>query len=149
MPEDRVAPKPKAFGLCTRIVYVHQAISLAFFAGSLRSVPLDGVDKIALAHLIGIATSVLLVVAMFGFANRKSSSALLWLRLILWIAVAKIAAVQSWLMAHAAGAWEAHLRVLLINELIMIPLALYWSRPVHTRYIASFASATRHGKLNA
>ena len=149
MPQERAAPKPKAFGLCTRIVYVHQAISLAFFAASLRTVPVDGVDKIALAHLIGIATSVVLVVAMFGVATRKSSTALLWLRLILWIAVAKIAAVQLWLMVHVGGAWEAHLRVLLINELIMIPLALYWSSSVQTRYIASFASSARLGKLKA
>lgn len=52
-----------------------------------------------LPHLLGIAVSAVVLVAMFGVATRKSLKALAWLRLILWVAVANILVVQLWLLA--------------------------------------------------
>jgi len=74
---------------------------------------------------------------MFAVATRKSLIALAWLRLILWIGVVKILIVQLWLLAQGETQLAAYIHAMLINELVAIPLAVYWSRPVHIRYLAS------------
>ncbi|MBM5801318.1 MAG: hypothetical protein FJ077_10915 [Cyanobacteria bacterium K_DeepCast_35m_m2_023] len=93
-------PKPWGFGLFARIVYVHQALCFAFFVRGLSVDPARGIDQLVLPHLLGIAISVAVLVAMFGVATRKSLIALTWLRLILWIGVVKILIVQVWLLAQ-------------------------------------------------
>jgi hypothetical protein len=92
--------RPWGFGVFTRIVYVHQAVCLAFFVAGLRLHPSQGIDELVLPHLMGIAISLAVLVAMFVVASKKSLRALSWLRVILWIGVVKILIVQLWLIAH-------------------------------------------------
>jgi hypothetical protein len=46
--------------------------------------------------------------------------------------------VQLWLISKGQPELAAYVRGMLINELIAIPLAIYWSRPAHRVYLASF-----------
>jgi hypothetical protein len=62
---------------------------------------------------------------------------------ILWIAVVKIFVVQLWLLSQGTIELPAYIHAMLINELVAIPLAVYWSRSVHSRYLASFRHASR------
>jgi hypothetical protein len=137
MMTDLRQPKPRGFGLCSRIVYVHQAILLAVFVSGLRVYPARGIDELVLPHWLGIVLSIAVLIAMFGVATRTSLNALNWLRAILWIGVIKILVVQLWLLAQAQIELESYVRAMLINEGIAIPLAIYWSRPVHATYLAS------------
>ena len=132
------ASKPSGFGLFTRIVDIHQALSLAFFIAALRVFPRLGFEQLVLPHGLGIALSVAVLLAVFGVSRRHSLKALGWLRVILWISVIKILVVQLWLISKGQPELAADVRGMLINELIAIPLAIYWSRPVHRVYLASF-----------
>ena len=134
---DLRQPKPRGFGLCSRIVYVHQAILLAVFVAGLRVYPARGIDELVLPHWLGIVLSIAVLIAMFGVATRTSLNALNWLRVILWIGVIKILVVQLWLLAQGQTELESYIRAMFINEGIAIPLAIYWSRPVHATYLAS------------
>lgn len=121
----------------TRIVFVHQAICVAFFVAGLRLSSVSDVEQLVLHCLTGIVVSLAILLAMFGVASRKSLKALSWLRVILWIGVAKILIVQLWLLAQGDIGLASYSRSLLINELVAIPVAIYWSRPVHARYLSS------------
>jgi len=88
-------------------------------------------------HVMGIVISSAVMLSMFGVATRKSPKALSWFRLILWIAVVKILIVQLWLLAQGKIELASYFRAILINELIAIPLAVYWSRPTHSSYLSS------------
>ena len=134
---DLRQPKPCGFGLCSRIVYVHQAILLAVFVAGLRVYPARGIDELVLPHWLGIVLSIAVLIAMFGVATRTSLNALNWLRAILWVGVIKILVVQLWLLAQGQTELESYIRAMFINEGIAIPLAIYWSRPVHATYLAS------------
>ena len=135
--------KPWGFGLLTRIVYVHQALCLVFFLAGLRVSPPRGIDALVLPHLMGILIPVVVLAAIFGVATRKSLRSLSWLRVILWIAVVKIFVVQLWLLSQGTIELPAYIHAMLINELVAIPLAVYWSRSVHSRYLASFRHTSR------
>ena len=143
MAQDQRQPRPRGFGVFTRIVYVHQALCLAFFVAGLRVFPNRGIDALVLPHLIGIAISVAVLVAIFGVAARKSLRALSWLRVILWISVAKIFVVQLWLLAKGDIELASYIHAMLINELIAIPVAVYWSRSCHANFLASFQHSSR------
>jgi hypothetical protein len=143
MAEDQRQPRPRGFGVFTRIVYVHQALCLAFFVAGLRVFPERGIDALVLPHLMGIAISMAVLVAMFGVATRKSLRALSWLRLILWIAVVKIFVIQLWLLAKGDIELASYVHAMLVNELIAIPLAVYWSRSLHSKYLVSFKHSAR------
>jgi hypothetical protein len=143
MAEDPRQPRPRGFGLFARIVYVHQAVCLAFFLLGLRVFPERGIDALVLPHLMGIAISIAVLVAMFGVAARKSLRALSWLRVILWIAVVKIFVIQLWLLAKGNIELTSYVHAMLVNELIAIPLAVYWSRSAPWNYLASFKRASR------
>ena len=143
MAEDQRQPRPRGFGVFTRIVYVHQALCLAFFVAGLRVFPERGIDALVLPHLMGIAISMAVLVAMFGVATRKSLRALSWLRVILWIAVVKIFVIQLWLLAKGNIELASYVHAMLVNELIAIPLAVYWSRSLHSKYLVSFKHSAR------
>ena len=143
MAADPRQSRPWGFGLFTRIVYVHQALCLAFFVAGLRGFPARGIDALVLPHLMGIVISLAALVAVFGVATRKSLKALTWLRVILLIAVAKIFVVQLWLLSQGTIEFPAYVHAILINELIAIPLAVYWSRSAPWNYLASFKHASR------
>ena len=120
----------------TRIVYVHQAICLALFVSGLRLYSVRGIEGLVLHRLLGIVISLAVILAMFGVASRKSPKALSWLRVALWIGVLKILIVQLWLLAQGEINLAAYARAMFINELVAIPLAVYWSRPVHFCYLS-------------
>jgi hypothetical protein len=143
MAEDQRQPRPRGFGVFTRIVYVHQALCLAFFVAGLRVFPERGIDALVLPHLMGIAISMAVLVAMFGVATRKSLRALSWLRVILWIEVVKIFVIQLWLLAKGNIELASYVHAMLVNELIAIPLAVYWSRSLHSKYLVSFKHSAR------
>jgi hypothetical protein len=68
--------KPRGFNLFTRIVYVHQAFSLAVL-GSGLSAPLSrGFGLHVLSTGVGLVITVAIVAAMFGVAKQKSLRAL-------------------------------------------------------------------------
>ena len=137
MTADLRQPKPRGFGLCSRIVYVHQAILLAVFVAGLREYPARGIDELVFPHWLGIVLSIAVLIAMFGVATRTSLNALNWLRAILWIGVIKILVLQLCLLAQGQTELESYIRAMFMNEGVAIPLAIYWSRPVHTTYLAS------------
>lgn len=123
--------------MMTRIVYIHQAICLAFFVAGLRLYSVRGIEELVPHRLMGIVISLAVLLAMFGVACGKSLKALAWLRVFLWIGVFKILIVQLWLFAQGETGLASYVRAMLINELVAIPLAVYWSRPVHFRYLSS------------
>ena len=137
MTTDPRQPKPRGFGVCSRIVYVHQAILLAIFFAGLRVYPARGIDELVLPHSLGIVLSIAVLIAMFGVATRKSLNALNWLRVILWVGVIKILVVELWLLAQGQIELASYIHAMFINELVAIPLAIYWTRPVHVSYLAS------------
>lgn len=137
MTSDRRKSEPRGFGLFSRIVYVHQAVLLAVFVAGLRVYPARGIDELILPHSLGIVLSVAVLVAMFAVAKRKSLRALNWLRVILWVGVIKILLVQLWLLAQGHTELADYIRAMLMNEVVAIPLAVYWTRPVHVTYLAS------------
>ena len=134
--------KPKGFGMMTRIVYFHQAICLAFFISGLRLSSVPGLEELVLHRLVGIVVSLATLLAMFAVANGKSLKALDWLRVVLWIGVFKILIVQLWLLGQGEIGLSSYTRAMLINELVAIPLALYWSRPTHFHYLSSVDRGT-------
>ena len=134
---DRRRSKPRGFALFSRIVYVHQAVLLAIFIAGLRVYPARGITELVLPHSLGIVLSIAVLIVMFGVATRKSLNALNWLRLILWAGVIKILVVQLWLLAQGQIEVASYIRTMFINELVAIPLAIYWTRPVHVSYLAS------------
>ena len=134
--------KPKGFGMMTRIVYFHQAICLAFFISGLRLSSVPGLEELVLHRLVGIVVSLATLLAMFAVANGKSLKALDWLRVVLWIGVFKILIVQLWLLGQGEIGLFSYTRAMLINELVAIPLALYWSRPTHFHYLSSIGRGT-------
>jgi len=134
--------KPKGFGMMTRIVYFHQAICLAFFISGLRLSSVPGVEQLVLHRLVGIVVSLASLLAMFAVANGKSLKALDWLRVVLWIGVFKILIVQLWLLGQGEIGLSSYTRAMFINELVAIPLAVYWSRPTHFHYLSFIGRGT-------
>lgn len=134
--------KPKGFGMMTRIVYFHQAICLAFFISGLRLSSVPAVEELVLHRFVGIVVSLASLLAMFAVANGKSLKALNWLRVVLWIGVFKILIVQLLLLGQGEIGLSSYTRAMLINELVAIPLALYWSRPTHFHYLSSVDRGT-------
>ena len=137
MTSDSRQSKPPGFGLFSRIVYVHQAVLLAFFVAGLRVYPARGITELVLPHSLGIVLSIAVLIAMFGVATWKSLNSLNWLRVILWVGVAKVLVVQLWLLAQGQIELASYIRAMFINEVIAIPLAVYWTRPIHASYLAS------------
>ena len=142
MTVDSRQSKPKGFGLMTRIVYVHQAICLLFFLSELRLSSVPGIEELMLHRLIGIVVSLATLLAMFAVANGKSLKALGLLQVVLWIGVLKILIVQLWLLGQGEIGLGSYARAMLINELVAIPVAVYWSRPTHFSYLASIGRGT-------
>ena len=137
MDREGYPSKPFGFDLCTRIVFVHQAFSLAALTSGLTQTIARG----NLIHILSTSAGLLIAIAaacaMFIVIRKKSLQALIFLRLILWIAVAK-AAIGTFSVFGAGGSMATDsLRSMLLNEAVLIPLAIYWSRPVHREYLVS------------
>jgi len=134
--------KPVGFDVMTRIVYVHSAFSLAVFTSALTQAVAHGSQVGALMAAAALAISIAAPCAMFGVAKQRSCRALALLRLILWIAVVKVSLAMVILSGASASASHESIRWILLNESILIPFAIYWSRPVHARYLASLATSS-------
>ena len=128
--------KPHGFNLLTRIVYVHQAFSLALHGSGLSALLGKGSGFQVLSTGAGLVIAVATVIAMFGVAKQKSLPALVWLRVFLWAAVFRGALSVLTLFGASDAAIAGFVRSMIFNEAILIPLAIYWSRAVHGRYLA-------------
>ena len=133
--------KPFGFNLITRIVYVHSALSVAVFGSALAREIAHGTPAQAWNDGVAIVITVAAACAMFGVAQHRSLRVLALLRVILWIAVIKISLSAFPLFGAQAIAGNDSIVHILLNELIVVPIAIYWSRPVHTRYLASLAAS--------
>jgi hypothetical protein len=51
--------------------------------------------------------------------------------------------IQLWLLAKGNIELTSYVHAMLVNELIAIPLAVYWSRSAPWNYLASFKRASR------
>ena len=129
--------KPCGFNILTRIVYVHQAFSLVVHGSGLSSLLAKGSGFQALSTGAGLVIAVATAIAMFGVAKQKSLPALAWLRVFLWAAVFRGALSVLMLFGTSDIAIAGFVRAMILNEGILIPLAIYWSRAVHGRYLAS------------
>ena len=106
------------------------------FVGA-AGLPVLGIDELVLLHLTGIVISVAVLIAMFGVATRKLMRSLPFLRVILWIGIVKILIVQLRVLAQGERQLLSYIRAILINELVVIPLAVYWSGPARYSFLAS------------
>ena len=134
-------PKPQGSNVFTRIVFVHQAFSLAVLGSGLSSVLAKGGGLPAVSTGAGLVIATANAVAMVGVAKQKSLPALAWLRVLLWAAVAREALSVVTLLKTSDSSITGFVCSLLFNEGVLILLAVYWSRAVHGRYLASLRAA--------
>jgi len=133
--------KPRGFDLLTRIVIVHQAFALVVLGSGLSSLLAKGIGLHVLSTGAGLLIAIASAVAMFGVAKRKSLPALAWLRVLLWAGVVRGAFSVLTLFGTSDASIAAFVRSMILNEGILIPLAIYWTRAVHSRYLASLRAA--------
>jgi hypothetical protein len=134
-------PKPRGFNVFTRIVYVHQAFSLAVLGSGLSTLLAKGAGLHALSTGAGLVIAIVTVIAMAGVATKKSLPALAWLRFLLWAAVVRALFSVFALFGTSDVAIAGFVRSMILNEGILILIAVYWSRAVHARYLASLRTA--------
>jgi hypothetical protein len=134
-------PKPYGFNLLTRIVFVHAAMLLAVLASTLVHALERGTVVAAAFASVGLVIACAGCAAMVGVARQRALRALVLLRWLLWLAVAKV--LLGLLLSRWSGeAMTAHaLLPILLNGAVLVGLAIYWSRPVHARYLASLVKA--------
>jgi hypothetical protein len=132
--------KPWGFNVLTRVVYVHLAFSLAVLMSALVQAWTRGSQNASLSAAAGLIIAVAVGFAMFGVAKQRSLRALFWLRLVLWMAAVRFLLGMLILGAASDSSAVESFRSILLNEAFFVPLAIYWSRPVHGRYLASFAN---------
>jgi len=135
--------RPWGFNVLTRVVYVHLAFSLAVLTSALVQALTRGSQIASLSAAAGLIIAVAVGFAMFGVAKQRSLGALFWLRLVLWMAAVRF--LLGVLIVGAASDSSAveSLRSILLNEVVLVPMAIYWSRPVHGRYLASLQQPQR------
>ena len=129
--------KPRGFNLFTRIVYVHQALSLAVLGSGLAALLSRGFGLHVLSTGVGLVITVATVAAMFGVATQKSLRALTWLRVLLWAAGARGLLSVLTLFGTSDTAIADFARSMIVHEAILLPIAIYWSRGFNGRYLAS------------
>ena len=128
--------KPAGFNLCTRLVFVHAAFSIAVLTSALPQAIARGHALGAVSAGIGLLIAATACWAMVGVARQRSPRALLWLRWILWLAVLKIALGWFGMLGSSGMATGESLTSTPLNEAAVIALVIYWSRPVHASYLA-------------
>jgi len=130
--------KPRGFNLLTRIVYVHQAFSLAVLGSGLAALLGRGYGLHLLSTAVGLVIAVATIAAMFGVVKQKSLRALAWLRVLLWAAGARGLLSVLTLFGTSDAAIADFVRSMIIHEAILLPIAIYWSMGFNVRYLASF-----------
>jgi hypothetical protein len=133
--------KPRWFNLFTRIVYVHQAFSLAVLGSGLAALLSRGYGLHALSTSVGVVIAVATVAAMFGVAKQRSLRALTWLRVLLWASGARGLLSVLTLFGTSDTAIADFVRSMIIHEAVLLPLAIYWSRGFNAKYLASLRSS--------
>jgi hypothetical protein len=129
--------RPRGFNLFTRIVYVHQAFSLAVLGSGLTALLSRGYGLHVLSTGAGLVITVATVAAMYGVAKRRSLRALTWLRVLLWAAGARGLLSVLTLFGTSETAIADFVRTLIIHEVVLLPIAIYWSRGFNGSYLAS------------
>lgn len=133
--------KPHGFSPLTRIVYVHQAFALAVLGSGLNTLLAKGNGLHALSTGAGVLIAIATAGAMFGVAKHKSPPALTWLRVLLWAGVIR-GSLSVWTLFGTNDSEIAgFVRSMILNEGILIPIAIYWTRAVHDRYLTSLRTA--------
>ena len=127
--------KPTGFDVLTRIVYVHAAFSLAVLVSALLNAFARGSQIGTASAGVGIVVAVAGFLAMLAVAKRRTLRALALLRLMLWITVAKVLLEMIPLLSGSAAAINKALLPNLLNEAVLVALAVYWSRPIHNSYL--------------
>jgi hypothetical protein len=135
--------RPWGFNVLTRIVYVHLAFSLAVLTSALVQAWTRGSQIASLSAAAGLIIAVAVGFAMFGVAKQRSLRALFWLRLLLWMAAVRFLLGVLILAAASDSSAVESLRSILLNVVVLVPMAIYWSRPVHGRYLASWPQPQR------
>lgn len=131
--------KPFGFDALARIVYVHAAMSLVVLISVLLHALQRGGQAAAVSAGVGLVIAVSGCAAMVGVARNRSLRALVMLRCLLWVTVAKVGLGLITVLRTSDSATAESLRAILLNEAVLIPLAIYWSRRIHTTYLAAVA----------
>jgi hypothetical protein len=118
-------PKPRGFNLFRRIVYVHQAFSLAGLGSGLVALVSRSYGLHVLPTGVGLVIAVATVAAIFGVAKQKSLRALTWLRVLLWAAGARGLLSVLTLFGTSDPAIAQFARSMIIYESILLPIAIY------------------------
>ena len=129
--------RPRGFKTLLVLGYVHQAVSIAVLGAALASFLAQGIFARFVPIVIGLLLAVASVIAIFGVASRKSPLALTWLRILLWVGVAKEPITGLWLMGRADADMGGFLVTMIAAEAVLIPVAIYWSRAAHSKYLSS------------
>jgi len=136
---DQAKPRrPRGFNVLTRTVFVHQVFSLAVLGVGLSSLLAKANNLHALSTGAGLVIAVATAIAMFGVAKHKSLPSLGWLRVLLWAAVIRGSLSVLTLFGTSDAAIANFVRSMIVNEGLLIPLAIYWSRAAHRNYLVSF-----------
>ena len=117
---------------------MHQVFSLAVLGVGLSSLLAKANNLHALSTGAGLVIAVATAIAMFGVAKHKSLPALGWLRVLLWAAVIRGSLSVLTLFGTSDAAIANFVRSMIVNEGLLIPLAIYWSRAAHRNYLVSF-----------
>ena len=129
--------KPRGFDVLTRLVYVHAAFSLAVLMSLLMHAGAHDQQVSSSLACFGIVIALAGCLAMFGVAKRRSLQALAALRWLLWIAVIKVLVELLIAFDGRSIANVGSVPFNLLNEVALVALAFYWSRSVHSGYLAS------------
>lgn len=129
--------RPLGFKTLLILGYVHQAFSIALLGAALVSFVAQGIYARFVLIVIGLILAAGSVVAIFGVLRKKSLPALRWLRLLLWLGVAKEPLTGLWLLGRSDADMGGYWMTTLVTEVVLIPVAIYWTRSVHFKYLSS------------
>ena len=129
--------RPLGFKTLLILGYVHQAFSIALLGAALVSFVSQGNYARFVLIVIGLILAAGSVVALFGVLSKKSLPALRWLRLLLWLGVAKEPLTGLWLLGRSDADMGGYWMTTLVTEAVLIPVAIYWTRSVHCKYLSS------------
>jgi hypothetical protein len=118
-------PKPRGFNLFTRIVYVHQAFSLAVLGSGLVALVSRSYGLHVLPTGVGLVIAVATVAAIVDVAKQKSLRALTWLRVLLWEAGTRGLLSVLTLFGISDPAIAQFVRFMITHESILLPVAIY------------------------
>lgn len=129
--------RPLGFKTLLILGYVHQAFSITLLGAALVSFVAQGIYARFGLIVIGLILAAGSVAAIFGVLSKKSLPALRWLRLLLWLGVAKEPLTGLWFLGRSDADMGGYWMTMLVTEAILIPVAIYWTRSVQSKYLFS------------